>query len=407
MKILYVYTSAALKPGSVQKKVLNQIRSLKHYGVDCKGIFLTTDAFDKAENVDFEFVKVPKIKTGWFQSFRQRKAIHRTLYLWFKSNSPDPDFIYCRYPAAGRLVAKWLKQCYKKVFFEHVTSETPEIKLYKKENPFQLNLSSILSYVEFYFLPLLNEFIYGKKIRRRAVFGISNSENIADYENKMARKNYVRLIAGDAVNTQEYKLRNIQFVPKRLNLIFLKGAVTFAEFNGLDRIFKGIANYNGDWNIHFYLYGKNLEWESQQVSSLGIQNKVSMSGFIDKDDLDKKMSEIDLGLGAFGIHRKGLTSTTTIKAREYFARGLPFIFGHHDPDISGHPDLKKCCLEFEANDSDIDFVKVIDWYESISDFYELAAFMNHFSLKHLDYEIKMKRLIDFLLTYRKSIQKNA
>lgn len=404
MKILYVFTSAGLRPGSVQKKVLNQIRSLKNYGVECKGIFLTTDLIEQTEYPEFQFVKVDKVDKGWFRSFRQRRLTHKTLYNWFKVNKPETDYVYCRYPAAGSFIAKWTKMYHKKVFFEHVTSETPEIRLYKKENPPRLNLSSILSYMEFYFIPLFNEWIYGRRIRRRAAFGISNSENIADYEKKMAARNYVRIIAGDAVNTLEYKLRNIEQVPRRLNMVFLKGAVTFAEFNGLDRIFKGLANYKGDWNLHFHLYGRNLEWEKQCVREFGVESLVSMHDFIDKNELDKKIEMFDLGIGAFGVHRKGLKSTTTIKAREYFARGLPFIFGHNDPDISGNPELKKCCLEFEADDSPVDFEKVIEWYKSIGDPYETAAFMHHFSLNHLDYNIKMKRLIDFLLTYTKNLR---
>lgn len=401
MKLLYVFTSAGIASGSVQEKVLNQIRSLKRYGVECHGLFLTTDDTNESFE-DYQFIKVPKIPKGWFRSFRQRMAIHRTLKNWFAVNRPECDFIYCRYPGSSRHIAAWARKYGKKIFFEHVTSETNEIKLYTKENPLKLNLSSLLGNLEFYFLPLTSERLYGRYIRNKASFGISNSENIAEYENRIAGKNYALLIAGDAVNTSNFERRHIHVKPGELHLIFLKGAATAAEFNGLDRIFKGMAAYKGDRKIHLHLYGRNLNWEKAYVQQLDLSSMVSFSDFVDSRLLNSKLEQIDLGLGAFGVHRKGLLSTTTIKAREYFARGLPFIFGHNDPDLSGNPELKACCMEFPADDSAIDFNQVIQWYDSIRDLEKTADFMHEYAKNSLDYDVKMKRLINFLITYKKS-----
>lgn len=401
MRLLYVFTSAGIASSSVQEKVLNQIRSLKRYGVECHGLFLTTDNTNEAFE-DYRFIQVKKIRSGWFRSLRQRMAIHKTLKEWFKKHPQEFDFIYCRYPGASRHIASWVRKYGKKIFFEHVTSETYEIKLYSKENPIRFNVSSWLGNLEFYFLPLAYEKLFGRFLRRQVSFGISNSENIAEYENKIAGKNYALLIAGDAVNTSNFERRQIHVKSGELHLIFLKGAATAAEFNGLDRIFKGMADYKGDRKIHLHLYGRNLNWENQYVTQLGIASMVSFSDFVDSRLLNSKLEQIDLGLGAFGVHRKGLLSTTTIKAREYFARGLPFIFGHNDPDLSGNPELKSCCMEFPADDTAIDFNQVIQWYDTIKDLEKTADFMHNYARNNLDYDVKMKRLINFLITYKKS-----
>ncbi len=406
MKIYYVFTSAGLKTSSVQQKVLNQIKSLKKYGVDCKGLFFTTDNVND-EHDDFQFISVPKIKKGWFRSFRQRRAIHKTLLNWFNKNRPEFDYIYCRYPGASFELAKWLKTYRKKIFIEHVTSETYEIKLYRKENPLRFNLSSWLGNLEFYYLPLLSEWLYGRIIRANAAFGISNSEDIAEYENKRAKRNYNLLIGGDSVKVSDFQIRTIATEPKRLHLLFLKGASTIADFNGLDRVIKGIANYKGDWNIKLYIFGKSLENEIKLAMDLRISDKVIAGGYIEKKDLDKLIGQIDLGLGAFGIFRKGLKSTTIIKAREYFARGLPYIYGHNDPDISGHNELKNCCLELPCDDSDIDFNVVVEWYSQIKDLNATAEFMRQYAIENLDYDVKMRRLINFLITYNRSNTNNS
>lgn len=401
MKIFYVFTSASLHGGSVQQKVLNQIRSLRMYGVDCKGLFFTTDNTNE-DHDEYTFIQVKKIQKGWFSSYRQRIAIQRSIHQYFKNNQLDFDYVYCRFPSAGFYILKWVLKYNKRIFFEHVTSEASEIKLYRKENPLKLNVSSILGNIEFYYLPLINEWLFGKSIRSKAAFGISNSEDIAEFENKKAKRNYNLLIGGDAVKVSDFPLRQIDSQPKRLNMLFLKGASTFADFNGLDRIIKGMANYTGDWKIKLYIFGKNLDNEIKLAMDLRISEQVITGNYIDKKELDSFIVKIDLGLGAFGIFRKGLRSTTVIKVREYFARGLPFIYGHNDPDISGHPELKNCCLEFGNDESVIDFNQVIEWYKNIEDPQITAEFMRKFAVENLDYEVKMRRLINFLITFNKS-----
>ncbi len=399
MKILYVFTSAGLIGGSVQNKVIEQIKALRNAGTECKGLFFTTDDFDKSTNELYDFVKVPRVPKSLFRSAKQRIAYHKTVYQYFKINKPNCDFVYCRYPGAGKYINKWLGLGLYKVFFEHLTTEGPEIKLYAKENPLKWNLSSFLSHIEFKYFPLFLEWRYGKSIRRKAVFGISNSENIGEYENTIAGKNYVRIIGGDAVNASSFPIRTVNIENNLLRMIFLKGAVTSADFNGLDRLFKGMSEYRGPYQLQLKLYGKNLENESRLIKQYGIQNLVETAGFINKNDVDTLMNQIDLGVGALGVHRKGLMSTTTIKAREYFARGLPFFYGHQDPDLTGHPEVINFCKELPANDSSVNFIEIIEWFEKISGITELPELMHQYAIDNLDYNVKMKRLSDYLKTY--------
>jgi hypothetical protein len=128
---------------------------------------------------------------------------------------------------------------------------------------------------------------------------------------------------------------------------------------------------------------------------------VDLNGFIDKNGIDEIMNSVDLGVGALGVHRKGLQSTTTIKAREYFARGLPFFYGHNDPDFSTSPTAKNFCLEYKANDTPIDMEHLIQWYSNLEDQQELPEKMHHFAVDYLDYTIKMQRLFEFLKTFDK------
>ncbi len=104
------------------------------------------------------------------------------------------------------------------------------------------------------------------------------------------------------------------------------------------------------------------------------------------------MQNIHVGISAMGLHRKGIKSTTTIKAREYFARGIPFIFGHTDPDISGSATAMSYCLEFKANDEAIDFEKVVSWYSVLIKDSDFPTQMRRYAEENLDYSVKMLKL---------------
>jgi hypothetical protein len=394
MRILYVYTFASQIAGSVQKKVCAQIEALNDNGVICKGLFLSTDIIEHPEDYpNVDFVLVPKIKAKYFRSTKQRSAYFLALLNQNVIEINDFDFIYFRYPGAHPLLKKWIHNIKPKVFFEHVTAETKEIKSYQIENPIRFNVSSVLGSIEFYYLPLLREILYGSSIRMAAEFGICNSEDIAQYENHAAGSNYKTLVLGDAVQTKIFHVKEKLNLEQEFRIIFLKGAVTNADFNGLDRVFKGIKIYKGLFNIKFYLFGKNLVAEKKIIQELGIEDQVICSGFIQKAQIDTVVSNIHLGIGALAVHRKGLKSTSTIKTREYFARGLPFVYGHNDPDFSDSKEAMKYCKQITGDDDAIDLEDIINWYQSLEEPFKIPDHMHDFALRFLDYRVKMKKLL--------------
>lgn len=386
-----------MQGNSVQRKVIAQINAINANGVVCEGLFLSTDEISNSNDSPLiHRVKVPKVQSRFFKSSKQRTAYFNALLLQDIVQLSNYDAIYIRYPGAHALFKSWLIKEKKFAFFEHVTAETEEIKIYKKEHPFVFNLSSLLSYIEFYYSPLLREKIYGKSIRRAAAFGICNSEEIAEYETQMAAGKYQTLILGDAVQTKDYPMRNHLELNQEFKFIFLKGANTAADFNGLDRVLHGIKNYKGSIQLKFYLYGKNLDNEKNLIQQLGIQSSVECHGFISHDKIDELMQDMHLGIGALAVHRKGIKSTSTIKTREYFARGLPFVYGHHDPDFSNQLVKGKFCLELEADDSAIDFTHIINWYKSQNFSQSSINDMHQYALNNLDYQVKMKKLLTYL-----------
>lgn len=395
LKILYLYSSASSTAGSVQNKVTRQIRALNQAGAVCEGFFFSTDRVQESGDEKISFHEVERIQKGWFRSARQKAAYHRAVLNAVAGMKNRYDCVYYRYPGADISLLRLSRLFRKKIFFEHVTAETREIRMYARENRFRPNLSSLLGRIEFLWIPLLREKIYGREIRRNAAFGICNSEDIARYEQQYTGNHYPCLILGDAVQVDSFRLRSHPVQNDSFRMIFLKGASTSADFNGLDRLFKGMAGYKGDVKLHLYLFGKNLENEKEQIKQLGIEQMVTTGGYIHPSESDDLFDICQIGIGALAVHRKGIRSTTTMKSREYFARGIPFVYGHDDPDLDT-PEASRFCMKVPVSDQDLDMDRIIRWYEDTFKQPGYTESMRKFAEEKLDYRVKMKKLVEFI-----------
>jgi len=67
------------------------------------------------------------------------------------------------------------------------------------------------------------------------------------------------------------------------------------------------------------------------------------------------------------------------------------IYGHIDPDLNG--DSKEFALQFPNDDSAIDMQKVIDFAKKNILDTDHPQKMRKYAEEHLDYEVKMKRLL--------------
>jgi hypothetical protein len=103
-----------------------------------------------------------------------------------------------------------------------------------------------------------------------------------------------------------------------------------------------------------------------------------------------------LGVGPLAVHRKGIFSTTSIKAREYFARGLPFFFAHHDTGISDNKALQPYFLQLEATDEPIDLQLLDAFVLSMRTKDNFSNEMHQLAKQYLDYSVQVKQIFDFI-----------
>jgi len=123
---------------------------------------------------------------------------------------------------------------------------------------------------------------------------------------------------------------------------------------------------------------------------------LDFGGHIEKEEADLLFNSMHLGISALAVHRKGLKSTTTIKSREYFARGLPFIFAYTDPDLSDNSEALKYCYQIPANEDNVDINGILNWYSGCISQENYGVKMHQFAKLHLDYKVKMEKLVNYI-----------
>lgn len=387
MRIYYIFTSPSLNNNSVQNKVLSQIAALKLCGAICTGAFFSTQVLDVTKYSDeVSFYPVKKTSQRFFNKIHQRKRLDKALDEFIKREYDNTDFFYIRNPGATLWFLKLLKKYGNKIVIEHQSKELDEIKSLMKENIFGFKLSQFLSWLQYSAWPYYNEKYFGHKINKNIRASIAVTNEIADYQRKKGSKKVFTITNGIAV--KKYTIRQPDEFKNELNLLFLKGSSGYSPWNGFDRLVDSIDQYNlkkeNKIKIKLFVFGQHTEGEVPK------RDYIIEGGYITGQDLDDVFNKMHIGVSGIQVYLKNFKEATSLKIREYVARGLPFFYAYTDPDLN--EDSKEFSLEFPNDDSLIDMEKVIEFAKKALEDKELPQKMRKYAEEHLDYEVKMKQL---------------
>jgi glycosyltransferase involved in cell wall biosynthesis len=118
-----------------------------------------------------------------------------------------------------------------------------------------------------------------------------------------------------------------------------------------------------DRNIMIHIVGEGLELEHYKslTAEYGIKEHVIFQGLKYGTDLDSIYDQCSLGVECLGMHRKGLHLSSSLKSREYAAKGLPII---SSAAIDYLPKDYKYLLKVPSDESPIDVADIINFYDS-------------------------------------------
>ncbi len=384
MKLIYLCRFFNPQSTGVNKKIAAQVEHLANHGVD--SIIYSISASDSQQYIgkNIKQVRIPSTErpSGLIGKIRreyQFDLAFKDIISALISTLKAQDIIYFRIPYPSLHLSRILRQprlC--KIIVEYQTIEPLEHRLAGE------------------YWCLLIDFLFGNDIRKYTDGIVGVTDEITQYEVSRSgdcKKPHVTI--GNGFDVASVPARQPPaYTGDDLHLLCVANV---SRWHGLDRLLHGLATYNGTPKVILHIAGDGAELPHLQklAGDLGISDRVVFHGFTTGKALDALFDQCHIAVGSLGIHRIGLKEASILKAREYCARGIPFIYGISDPDF---PADFPYILHLPADESPIDIKQVLAFAKKVCADPDHPQKMHRYAEEHLDWSVKMKKLKAFLET---------
>ena len=151
-------------------------------------------------------------------------------------------------------------------------------------------------------------------------------------------------------------------VPKDIHIAAVS---SMRIWHGYERMIEGMHSYyssGGQRNVVLHLVGDGREGVKYKelVRKYNLDSHVMFHGAMHGDELDNLLENCTLGIDSLGRHRTGISVLSSLKSREYGAKGLPFI---NSCDIDIVDDDFEFFLKVPADESPINLDDIIRFYD--------------------------------------------
>lgn len=164
-------------------------------------------------------------------------------------------------------------------------------------------------------------------------------------------------------------------------------------YHAYDRIIESIYVYRGNKKVRVHLVGTITNSTKALIGKYGLEDRIILYGKRRGKELDMIYDKCNVGLGPLGQHRVGGKKDTGLKTKEYFAKGLPYIFSGEEPTVPS--DYPYTC-RFRSDESPIDFDKVWDFYQSYADDPDVIRTMRSFASENYSWHKIMENALSHL-----------
>lgn len=353
-------------PG-IKKKILSQVKTLESCLGEVVLIKINYNFFNKIKN------KLPFFSSSYTQISDLLNEIN------------DTDYIYIRKPSILNRKFIMLLNQIKKLNPKIVL--LLEVPTFPYDNEVKLNIKNFFSTIKDRFwrnkldaIDRIVTFSNDRKIFNIETIQISNG---VDFKNVPLKKN---------------SLKSNSLKSNSINLI---GVASISHWHGYDRVIEGLKLYldsDPDVNVIFNIVGdgnpKVLNDYKEKVSKYNLTDNVVFHGKLTGNKLNDVFDLSDIGVDALGRHRSKIFYNSSLKGKEYLARGLPIISGVRTEldDMHGFP----AYLRIPANDSPVDIYEVKNFFSDIIQSNIDARKIRSFGEKKFDFYVTMKPIIQFI-----------
>ena len=362
----------------VIKKAYGQAAAFRRLGVEVDLVLLSDSGILLNDKLIYTFKKPVLTKrrsTYWFYFFNLLPILFKII------NFKKYDFLYFRYALAHPGLIQLLKKVHIRNPNIKVIAEMPTFP-YDKEKTTIIDRLSLQ-------MDKFNRIFITKYLHSFTHYGLD--ESIFGVRTIPIR---------NGITLDKIQISNSKPQKNKVRLI---GVANWSYWHGLDRLIEGIRNYysDGNYTYDFTLtvigQGNVTEKHKHLVRKYQLQNRVKFVPPMTGKELDDFFDDADIGVGTLGLHRKGLELDSSLKHREYCARGLPFLMAGKDLDFPKEISFVFSC---PANEEPIDIRRVIEFYEKIKmSRTKIRLNIRKYAENNLSWYIKMKVVKDFLRSY--------
>lgn len=292
-------------------------------------------------------------------------------------NIASLDFIYIRYPLSTPFFIQFLKRIKK---INNTIIIIIEIPSYPYDLEKKTLRQKVFLWLDKWCNPLLKKFV-------DRIVTYSSYDKIFGIPSFSTDNN------GIDINT--IKLRDFKACSN--DSIYLIGVAGLSRWHGYDRVIEGLSDYYEQVDIRIKVYfvivgeGPELAFLMELTTNKKLHDFVTFVGKKEGKELDELFKISDIAIGSLGLHRLKISKGSTLKVREYCARGIPFVIGYEDV---GFKLPFKFLLKVSAEDVSLNINDVVSFYFKVYTRHpNYALEMRQYASNHLTWKSKISPIV--------------
>ncbi len=202
----------------------------------------------------------------------------------------------------------------------------------------------------------------------------------------------------NGIDYDAIKMR-IPVVHEGINLI---AVALFSPWHGYDRIIEGMhidqdVVEKNNIVLHMIGIGRILNKYRSMVEEYHLEDYVIFHGSEYGEVLDNSYNVADIALDAMGRHRSGVFYNSSLKGKEYCAKGIPSISGVKT-ELDFNDDAYFYC-RVPADDTPVSMKKIIDFYHAVYDKaspLSVGEDIRNRTKSQFEFSAAMRPIIDYL-----------
>lgn len=314
--------------GSVAGKIATQVNAFKRAGLDC----------------DLIPIDVPE--TRWGNAINWAPFLP-TLEGWDPALlSSAYNFLYIRKPIFTRKFLRFLRAAKER---NPETKIILEIPTYPYDKEMQGAIAGISLAKDRHYRTKLYHYVdrIADLSRNEEIFGVPT----------LPMANGIDI---DAISTRKPSLKNGE--------IHILSASGMCLWHGLDRAIAGLASYQSaaphkpEVVLHLAGEGPESAHLRSMAADANLGKSVVFHGELAREALGRLYDQCTIALESFGCHRKELSLSSSLKSREYLAKGIPFVYS---TPIDIIDDNTSFCLRVPEDETPLDFGRIIAFHDQL------------------------------------------